>query len=155
MSASLSIFVGIPGCGKSTAAQKLAGPGREIISTDDLREELTGDMSDQGLNRAVFFTVNKIAEALLRNNVSVIIDATNLRTDYREGLMEIAIRYGANPLAYRFDTSEDFELCQERNIARTRNVPEEIMRRFHTLFMECCSEEQLENEGWIVVYPPG
>lgn len=146
MQPSLIILVGIPGCGKSTLAKQVEKA--EVISSDQIREELTGDMSDQSLNRAVFYTMNKLTKTLLNWGVSVVIDATNLRTEYRKDLHTIADQTGARPFAIRFGDSEDFDLCQTRNLNRERIVPEDVMLRFHDIFMEHCSEEQLRSEGW-------
>lgn len=148
----LHITVGIPGCGKSTYVERMSPryESWEILSSDDIREELTGSVDDQTANRAVFYVINKCARLLLAYGHDVVIDATNLRPNYRKDLLQIAKDCDATPWAIRFDDSEDFDLCQGRNLNRTRIVPLDIMQRFHSTFMEECSKEQLREEGWVV-----
>ena len=52
----LIVMVGLPGSGKSTYAKELIKKGRAdiILSSDAIREELTGDESNQTVNDKVF-----------------------------------------------------------------------------------------------------
>ena len=54
------------------------------------------------------------------------IDATNLTRRERRPYIKIAADYGASAEAIYFDTP--LETCMERNRARKRSVPEEILR---------------------------
>lgn len=151
----LYITVGIPGCGKSTFIESRTNDeGWTIISTDLIRQELTGDMSDQSRNDEVFEIFYERIRRTLEAGWPVIVDATNLRQKYRDVLLGVAYLVGVEHLyAYRFAISNDFETCQQRNLSRGRVVPEDVMRRFHKNFLEECDADQLEREGWQVLYP--
>ena len=63
----LYIMTGLSGSGKSTIAQKLAeeNPNTVIVSSDAIREELTGKVEDQTENEEVF----KIFHNRIRKNL--------------------------------------------------------------------------------------
>ena len=153
----LTITVGIPGCGKSTLAEKLKAEGTidVILSSDDIRQELTGDIENQDANAQVFKTLYRRVEGGLAQDLNVLVDATNLKPSYRRHLNEIAAGIRWTPAIERqallFLDSFDFDLCQARNLARERVVPEFVMRRFHEQFVQGCTPEQLKAEFWTVV----
>jgi predicted kinase len=150
----LFITVGIPGCGKSTYAQLVQSMGRidVIVSTDKIREGLSGDAADQTYNDAVFHVAHNRVRSALIADLNVVFDATNLRCKDRRVLLDIAHERKATPVALYFSISSDFDTCQRRNLARERNVPEDVMRRFHERFVLDCSPSVLENEGWEVTH---
>ncbi len=158
MTASLAILVGIPGAGKSTFIAHSPDFTKletwSIVSSDRIREELTGEISNQDSNGEVFDTLYERVRTHLSNGWPVVVDATNLQPDYRSNLMAIAKELGVQATyAYLFLASNDFELCQERNLARHDRfepVPENVMRRFYDLFQQNCSVETLTKEGWKV-----
>jgi predicted kinase len=91
MSPALYIPVGIPGCGKSTFAEKVL-PLAHVISTDKIRAAL-GDVTDQSQNDLVFerfhTTVRDYLELSLPGAM-IYADATNLTRSAREILRAIA-----------------------------------------------------------------
>ncbi len=91
----LTVLVGPSGSGKST----LVGNGSAVISSDQLRIDLTGDMADQSQNDRVFGTMRELAIARLRLGLPVIIDATNLKTKDRMAAAMIAPP--SMPILYR------------------------------------------------------
>lgn len=70
----LMLLVGLSGSGKSTIAQKLAeeNPNTVIVSSDAIREELTGKVEDQTENEEVF----KIFHNRIRKNLENIKNET-------------------------------------------------------------------------------
>jgi len=70
----LTLMVGPSGAGKSLHC---VGQ-RNVISSDDLRAEYTGDFTDQSRNEDVFTALHRIAKARLTSGLPVVIDATNL-----------------------------------------------------------------------------
>lgn len=144
----LRITVGIPGCGKSTWCEQQ--DGFLTLSSDALRIELLGDVARQDANREIFAQLENRAVIALNKGESVIIDATNLQPKNRKGWMQKAELMEVPAYAYRFEVSEDYAECQARNLARERQVPEDVMKRFHNLFNLNCSVETLEREGWVV-----
>lgn len=86
----LYIMMGLPGSGKSKAAEELQffNPKRtEIISSDKIREELYGDESIQGNPKEVFDLVMSRGNAYLKKGVNVIIDSTNINSKKRRHLI--------------------------------------------------------------------
>lgn len=144
----LRITVGIPGCGKSTWCEQQ--DGFVVLSSDALRIELLGDVARQDANRYIFEELENRAILALSKDKNVIVDATNLQPKNRKGWMNKAEALEVPAYAYRFEVSEDYAECQARNLARERQVPEDVMKRFHNLFNQNCSVETLEREGWIV-----
>ena len=77
--------VGIPGSGKSTWASHQTG--YEIISSDDIRKELTGSLGLTTKEELIWNTVwNRISAALLFGK-SVILDSTNTISNHRSRLL--------------------------------------------------------------------
>lgn len=76
----LIVLVGLPGSGKSYYAGKLRNQlpeGSIILSSDDLREELFGDATDQAHNQEIFRELYARMNLHLAGGTSVILDATN------------------------------------------------------------------------------
>jgi len=79
----LILPIGISGSGKSTWINSLDKDKYTIISPDEIRKELTGDVSDNSRNLEIFKIVDdRILEALKKGD-KVILDATNLNTTFR------------------------------------------------------------------------
>lgn len=95
---SLVVMVGPSGSGKSTlAAQKFVA--YEIVASDGIREELTGDLTRQDINDVVFREVHRRVALKLDLGERVVVDATNLRRKDRESLTDIGRRHGV-PIYY-------------------------------------------------------
>lgn len=122
----LYTMVGIPGSGKSTIANQI--PNTVVISSDAIRKELYGAEEIQGNGKQVFDLVYKrIGEKLAKGN-DVVFDATNLTPWTRSAVF----RFTAEHIAVFVNTSLDD--CLERNAARERKVPEEVIyRMYHSL----------------------
>ena len=117
------VAAGLPGSGKSTW---LARFGADVLSSDALREELTGDAGDQSSNAGVFASLRARLEERLRRGAAVTyVDATNLVRRDRRPFIRIARESGARVEALWFDTPA--AVCQERNAARARRVPAHVI----------------------------
>ncbi len=122
----LHLPVGIAGCGKSTwVARNL--PGAEIISTDEMREKLTGDPADQSRNYEVFKRCRRKLSTILSRGGEAVFDATNFNEDVRETPVSAAREAGAEIWSYLFDISLAEAL--RRNRSRSRRVPPEVLHR--------------------------
>jgi predicted kinase len=77
-----TITVGISGSGKTTWLLENS-TGKRVISPDEIRRELTGDVSDQTKNKEVFKIAFERVINALNNGVSVIFDATNVVSVHR------------------------------------------------------------------------
>lgn len=130
----LTVLIGLPGCGKSTYAKKKKEAGLTVISPDEIREELTGDMSDQSRNREVFSLAHKRTREALRLGGSVVFDATNLTRKARNDLLSyIPDRHNTYVEYVLFRVP--LEECLKRNRQRTRHVPEDVIRRMNNSFV--------------------
>ncbi len=119
------VLVGIPGSGKSTWAAKQGVP---VLSSDEMRRILTGDVTNQQINRLVFRMMRRCLEAMLEARVErVVVDSTALTRRERRTWIRWAELHGCQVEAVFFDTPA--ELCRARNIKRDRVVPKEAMAR--------------------------
>ena len=162
--ADLIITVGVPGSGKSTLAARIAdgqadNPGDAeavratgqpfvIVSPDDIRKELTGDVTDQSRNGDVFKAAHQRALEHLRAGRTVVFDATNVTPRSRRPLLDTAALATARPVAWRVALPHAESLA--RNAARSRVVPGFVMARMVDNFDQHCAVTQLEAEGFVV-----
>ena len=139
----LWVMVGLSGSGKSTIAKKIAddNPNTAIISSDNIREELTGDYEDQKHNEEVFKIFHDRIRKNLENKQNVIADATNLTIKSRRAILSKVNGLDIEKICVIIP--KPFEKCKEDNLHREHPVPEEVLdkqiRRFQISFME---------EGW-------
>lgn len=95
--ARLDIMVGPSGAGKSSW---LIAHGGEygirqemIVSSDDLRESLTGDFRNQDKNSQVFSALHDIVKTRIRHGLPTCVDATNIRNVDRKALVNLVPSY--------------------------------------------------------------
>jgi predicted kinase len=120
------LAVGLPGSGKSAW---FARQGIVPLSTDLIRKLLLDDETDQSQQAHVFGTLF----SLLRRRLAIgrkitYVDATNLSPAERSSFFRIARDFGCAVEAIFFDVPP--EVCAERNAARSRVVPPEVMEAF-------------------------
>lgn len=120
--ATLHFLIGLPGSGKSTFAKKIAKDNFAVIlSSDNIRKELFG-YENQDNNGKVFEVMNNRAIELLKNNIDVVYDATNLNEKKRRTIISRAKNVESKIVAYLCCTQIDKIL--ERNLTRTeRKIP--------------------------------
>lgn len=124
----LSVMIGISGSGKSTYANGLKTSLKaELVETDSIREELTGDPSDQSQNYRVFQVAKKRVNDLLSQGKNAIIDATSVSVRDRKDWIQIGRDNNAEVRAYFIDTPID--VCKSQNRKRQRRVPDEVIDR--------------------------
>lgn len=128
MSATLTILMGIPGCGKSTWAENNAD-GAVIVSSDAIRGDGPYDPSD---NERVFAQFHSDIERALGAGRDVIADATNVEVFARAKLRRIARNTDAKTRLVTFD---NLPQAVARNDRRTKDlVPDDAMKRMLMLF---------------------
>jgi predicted kinase len=126
----LNILIGVAGCGKSTwAEENLADTA--IVSSDRMREELTGDPGDQSQNYLVFQRCMDRVRTLLNEGREVTFDATNYSEDLRSMPVQAGRWCAAEIIGYYFDVGLNEALA--RNNRRPRTVPETVIRRQYRL----------------------
>lgn len=116
------IMVAASGAGKSTFASFFKGE-MALVSSDGIREELTGSENDLSKDGYLWKTVipERIEKSL--ESGDVLFDATNYSKKNRSFLQ----KYNVPIIALWIKT--DLEKCKENNMARTRNVPEFVIER--------------------------
>jgi predicted kinase len=122
----LAVMVGISGSGKSTFANGLKTSLKaELVETDAIRVELTGNAEDQSQNARVFTIAKKRVNDYLSSGKNAIIDATSLSVRDRKEWIEIAKTNNAEVRAYFVDTPVD--VAKRQNASRNRKVPEFVI----------------------------
>ena len=139
----LWVMVGLSGSGKSSVAKEIAenNTNTTIVSSDSIREELTGDCGNQENNEEVFKVFHKRIRETLENNTNVIADATNITMRLRRAIIENVKGIDCYKIVYL--TPKPFDQCKLDNLNRQHPVPEEVLnkqlRKFQIPFYE---------EGW-------
>ena len=142
----LIMLVGLPGSGKSTYAKKLANKADKsvIFSSDELREELFGNINNQDSNEILFEELHRrIREALLAGK-NVIYDATNLSSKRRRGFLRNLSGKSFKDIEFHchyINTELDDSI--KNNNKRDRVVPTEVI-----LEMRKRLAVPMYSEGW-------
>lgn len=109
-----------------------------IVSSDSIREELTGDYEDMEHNEEVFKIFHKRIREALENNTNVIADATNITMRSRRAIIENVKSIECHKIVYLIP--KPFRQCKIDNLNRQHPVPEEVLngqlRKFQIPFME-------------------
>lgn len=122
----LAVMIGISGSGKSTYANGLkTSLNAELVETDAIRQELTGDAEDQSQNGRVFEIARKRVNDILSQEKNAIIDATSLSMKERKDWIDIGKKNNAEIRAYFIDTP--VSICKSQNNKRKRKVPEWVI----------------------------
>lgn len=127
------MLIGLPGSGKSTYATRYKSkyPNTAVVSSDEIREELFGDVNDQTHNGEVFTTMLNRTREFLKADIDVIYDATNINRKRRTNLLK-ELPDDTVKIAVIFAVA--FELCREQNENRSRQVPYEVLERMYKSF---------------------
>ena len=115
------LMVGLSGSGKSTIAKEIeysicmSSPkydeyGRAdkvvLISSDDIRAEILGDVNDQSQNDKVFSHVHKLIKQAVKDYNHIIVDATNITIKNRRALLNcLNDKKDYHKIAYIVNTS--------------------------------------------------
>lgn len=98
-----------------------------VLSSDDLRSVLTGDASNQTVNRQVFALLREMVRRRLASGAMVTcIDTTALTRRERRAWIRMAELHDCEIECVFFDVP--LEECLRRNSLRPRQVPEEALR---------------------------
>jgi protein phosphatase len=137
-------LVGPSGSGKSSFARKHFR-STEILSSDFCRGLVSDDENDQAATKNAFEVLHFIAGKRLTAGKLVVVDATNVQSEARKPIIELARQYHCIPVAIVFDLPE--KLCQERNRSRPdRNFGSHVIRQQSQQLHR--SLRNLEREGF-------
>lgn len=137
----LVLPIGISGSGKSRLYNEIFKQfGYELVSPDNIRKELTGDISNQSKNDDVFKVVDKKIDDCNKRNVNIFYDATNVNTYYRKKFVNTF--KNRNVQIHYYILPADIDLSLKRikndlnnNICRS-NVSYEVLKRQKKLYDE-------------------
>lgn len=121
MPALLTLMVGPSGCGKSSFLRAPAHAylrreydikSRYVLSSDDFREDLVGDVLNQSKNEAVFKALHAIAKTRLSHGLPTVIDATHLkRQDRRNAALLMGKDWPVRYIVLYWDLEKRKFLC--------------------------------------------
>lgn len=145
---SLVVLVGISGSGKSTFAKRLFNE-TEVLSSDRCRAMVSDDENDQTSTDDAFELLHYIAGKRLKNGLLTVVDATNVQTEARRPLVQLAREYHCLPVAIVLDVPE--KECQERNNNRSdRDFGKHVIRQQRSQLKR--SIKNLKREGFRHIY---
>lgn len=121
------MLVGAAGVGKSTFAAAHFDPA-DVLSSDALREAVTGDAADQRATKVAFSILHREVHRRLALGRLVVVDATNVERHARLALVRLARTHGVPVVALVL--LADPATVHARNAARAaRVVPPEVVDR--------------------------
>jgi predicted kinase len=132
----LLILCGPPASGKTFYRNNLLKqfPGTKVVSMDDKRQELLGDVNDQSANTAMFQICCQELRTAMQKRQSAIWDATSASKAHRKVIIDIARKHGALVGCIFFDLP--LQTLLERNANREKKVPESVVIEYYYKRME-------------------
>lgn len=144
----LVILCGPAGSGKTSFARKHFRPS-QIVSSDQCRELIADDPSDQKVSPLAFDLMHQIIRYRLLGRRLTVADSTALQKDLRKDLRKIAHEMGSPCVIVLFDI--EVEECVRRNAARPERVVEEpVVVEQWNQFQQ--AKEDVSNESYDRVY---
>jgi len=145
---SLVVLIGPSGCGKSTFARKHFKP-TEVLSSDFCRALVSDDENNQAATKDAFQVLHYIAAKRLAAGRLTVIDATNVQTEARKPLVQLARDYHVLPVALVLNLND--RICQDRNRERPdRNFGPHVIRQQSQQLRR--SIRNLKREGFRHIY---
>ena len=146
------ITIGISGSGKSTWVNSHKDK-YEVVCPDDIRRELTGNISDQSKNKEVWKEAYTRIEKLITQGKNVILDSTMVNTKSRREFSAFVKSLGVNicynifpvsPTEAKLRVSKDVESGVDRS-----NTPPEVIDRQWQQFKQ--SVKDIREEHFLVI----
>lgn len=136
----VNILAGCSGSGKTTFYRNNKNANSVCVCPDDLRKEITGNISDQTKNKEVFELAYSNLNNYCKTKKEIWFDATNLNKESLNKIISVASKNNQDCSIYVFEKSFDFDECNCRvrqDIAHgvnRSNVPEDIIKKQHERF---------------------
>lgn len=108
----LVVLIGAMGTGKSTFSKNTFAP-HQIVSSDFIREQLSGDFEDQTQNKAVFEILFATVEARAKAGILTVIDSTG-SASVLEHAANLAKQHNRQLVALKFPHLDESDLTEER-----------------------------------------
>lgn len=145
---SLVVLIGPSGCGKSTFARKHFKP-TEVLSSDFCRALVSDDENNQAATKDAFQVLHFIAAKRLAAGKLTVVDATNVQTEARKPLIQLARDYHVLPVALVLNLND--RICQDRNRERAdRDFGPHVIRQQSQQLRR--SIRNLKREGFRHIY---
>ncbi len=146
--------VGISGAGKSEYLKQFKdSEDTVIVCPDNIREELTGDISDQTQNAKVWYLAKQRTIDNLKSGKNVILDATNVdskqRRSFIQGLPTTDLKAKLFPVDPK-EAKRRIKKALERGEDRSA-VPDAIVDKQYQKFLSQCTPEKLKEEGFEMI----
>lgn len=139
MNKTVLLTIGIPGCGKSTAADHmLRNTSHVIINADEIRKEFTGAEDNFSQDRAVWVKLFERFADALKNPAITHIGVTNTSINHksRKKYYDIAEASGVD-VKWRFVCfTPDVKASMKLQTLRDRAVPKDIVEGFANRYSE-------------------
>lgn len=145
---SLVLMIGASGSGKSTFAKKHFNT-HEVVSSDFCRGLVSNDENNQAATGDAFDLLNFIISKRLKNGLLTVVDATNVQTESRKKLINLARQFHTLPVAIVLDIPQ--RTCEDRNEKREdRNFGGHVIRQQKQQLKR--SIRGLKREGFRKIY---
>lgn len=149
----LVVLVGPAGAGKTTFAARHFRPD-EVVSSDAIRERLTGSEADQSRNPVVFRILNEEVARRLRGGGFAVVDATNVEGHARRALLRLAATAAVPAIAIVFSLPLRDVLA--RNASRPGlPVPDDVVRRHWHRLEQTIRDGSIDRDGFAAVHVLG
>lgn len=145
---SLVVMIGVSGSGKSSFARKHFRP-TEIISSDGCRALVSDDENNLSATTDAFELLHFLASKRLKRGLLTVIDATNVQSEARKPLVQLAREHHCLPVAIVLNIQE--RICEKRNNERPdRNFGSHVLRQQTSQLRKAIGN--LKREGFRHIY---
>ncbi len=145
----LVLLIGAAGAGKSTFAARHFAPD-EIVSSDAIRRQVSGDEGDQSVSRLAFAILHREVARRLAAGRLAVVDATNAHREHRRSLIRRAAVTGTPAVALVLALPPPVVLA--RNAGRARRVHEDVVLRQLAGVAAAARRGGLAGEGFALVW---
>jgi len=152
----LVLLVGIPGSGKSTwiNSNKPKWKNTIVISPDNIRRTMLGDVSSQADNKAVFDMAKNNTIDALKKGTNVVLDATNVNTQLRKNWVNSAqsqVNCKLQAKLFWVDKEKAYQRISRDIVNKVdrANVPKENIDVMYIQFLQ--SVKHLKSEGYEII----